>query len=137
MSASARVEITQEKDGWFKAVDEDTGMEIRARSKIEALVAITSTLQALDDVHKATETIGKARDATDKLEAELEAGDTARELRKLIEAMDEAIEVIDRIESRELLDRYERVSASVQQRAHDENVNEDVVSEAIKWARKR
>lgn len=134
MSTSPRVEITQEEDGWFKAVDEDTGTEIRARSKIEALVAITSTLQALDDVHR---TVEKARDVRDRLETMREADDTARELRELVEAMDEVIRTVDRIESGELLDRYEGISTSVQQRARDENVDEDVVSEAIEWARER
>lgn len=108
MSAETTVTVTKSGDGHYTAVDAETGAFGEGDSKIDALADLLELLQALQKIERTNARLESSPPVDDRV--------TARS--------DE-----DPVET------YKRLSTRVQQRFRDENVDEDIVEDAIEWAR--
>ena len=112
MSGETTVMVTRTDDGRYTAVDAETGAFGEGNSKVDALADLLELLQALQKIEEASSRLGA--------DAESPVEDRFR-----VRSDDDPQEA------------YERLSTRVQQRVREENVDKDVLEDAIEWARRQ
>lgn len=108
MSAETTVTVTRSDDGRYTAVDAETGAFGEGDSKVDALADLLELLQAFRKVEEASSKT---------------AADTGIRAETSVDTDTGPVE------------RYERLSARVQNRVDEEDLADDVVEDAIEWAR--